>query len=114
MFINIIRKMGLNKYEYSIEQDDSVSAEISFDYGVLPRCISSKGDNIQYAMKQNNWLIKILMVIPKIFIPIDLFPEYNVFFNEKIIGKTKVTFLTPKRAIMIFDMVCHEHIKNVG
>lgn len=101
MFVNIIRKMQLNKYEYSIEQDDSVSAEALFDYGILSRRITSKGNNIKYTMKQNNWLLKILMVIPKIFIPIDLFPKYNIFLNENIIGKTKVAFCTPKREIMI-------------
>ncbi len=101
MFINIIRKMHLNKYEYSIEQNDSVSAEVSFDYGILSRNITSKGNNIKYTMKQRNWLLKILMVIPKLFIPVDLFPKYNIFFNEEIIGKTKVAFCTPKRELTI-------------
>ena len=101
MFINIIRKMHLNKYEYSIEQDDSVLAEASLDYGILSRCITSEGCNIKYTMKQNNWLLKILMVIPKIFIPIDLFPKYNIFLDEEIIGKTKAAFCTPKREIII-------------
>ncbi len=93
MFVNIIRKMHLNKYEYSIEKDNSVSAEVSFDYGILSRRITSKGNNIKYTMKQNNWLLKILMVIPKIFIPIDLFHKYNIFLDKKIIGKTKVAIV---------------------
>ena len=105
MFINVIRKIHLNKYTYSIEQDNSVSAEVSFDYGVLSRCITSMGKNIKYTMKQNNWLLKILMVIPKIFIPIDLFPKYNIFLDEKIIGKTRVAFCTPKRKIVIDNSI---------
>ena len=101
MYINIIRKRHLNKYEYSIEQNDSVSAEVSFDYGILSRNITSKGTDIKYTMTQRNWLLKILMVIPKLFIPIYLFPKYNVFFNDEIIGKTKVAFFTPKRQLII-------------
>lgn len=101
MIFNITRKMHLNKYEYSIEQDSSVSAEASFDYGVLSRCITSMGNNIKYTMKQNNWLLKILMVIPKIFIPIDLFPKYKIFINDELAGKTKVAFCTSKRKLTI-------------
>ncbi len=101
MFATIIRTMHLNKYAYSIEQDSSASAAASMDYGILPRCITAEGNNSKYTMKQSNWLLKILMAIPKIFIPIDLFPKYNIFSDEKIIGKTKPAFCTPKREIMI-------------
>lgn len=112
MFINIIRKMHLNKYKYSIEQDDSVSAGVSFDYGILSRNITSKGNNIKYTMKQGNWLLKILLLIPKLFIPIDLFPKYKIFFNEEIIGKTKVAFCTPKRQLIINNSLYEKYLHS--
>lgn len=103
MYFDIKKELKLKKIHYSVLQKNSYKGQANITLGVLLRriVVSNLITGHTYKLKQNNIFYKLLYICVGCWLPIDLFPEYRLYSNNKYIGKTKVSFCTPKRILRI-------------
>lgn len=103
MFLKIKRKISDGKFCYTIDDDNVYYGESNFTFGVLLRklSITNTEKNYTYKLIQDSIFQQIIYLCGLWMLPIDLFPKYKVFLNNKCIGATKVSFFTPLRKVYI-------------
>ena len=105
MIIHIEKYIKVNKYEYTMDENKNLLAEANYTFGLLRRKITaSNNKNDIFVLCQKKWLLKLITIIPVFWLlHTELFPYYNLYHNEVVIGRTKKSFLKSKCVIVIYD-----------
>ena len=113
MIIHIIKNIKLDKYLYTVNEYSDYYAESNYDYALLPRKIKASAEHT-YVLHQTMWVLKSVTLLPIFWIfHTDSFPRYKIFQDGNLIGKTCISFFSPRRKFIanahLYELYLHSN-----
>lgn len=113
MIIHIVKNIKFNKYLYTVNEYPDYHAEANYDYALLPRKIEAMSEHT-YVLHQTMWILKLITLLPIFWIfHSDAFPRYKLFKDGDLIGRTYISFFSPRRKFVadthLYELYLHSN-----
>lgn len=96
------RKLKFGEYSYTFSGGD-YSGRVNHTLNIPPRKMQLFKDGEEfYLFRQKNVFYNVIMLLPR-FLGFDMVPPYYLFHGGKTVGKSKVSFCSPKRRVAVGD-----------